>query len=114
MERKRWYKDKVFYQIWPRSFKDGNGEIGVIASVTEARVSFSAASKSSIVTVSLSSDLFSAARPARRVKSSRSAPVKRSDFSASTARSTSFASGILLVWISRMRRRWRSSSCAER
>ena len=26
MERKRWYKDKVFYQIWPRSFKDGNGD----------------------------------------------------------------------------------------
>ena len=24
MEKKRWYKDKVFYQIWPRSFKDGN------------------------------------------------------------------------------------------
>lgn len=21
-----WYKDKVFYQIWPRSFKDGNGD----------------------------------------------------------------------------------------
>ena len=26
MERKRWYKDKVFYQVWPRSFKDGNGD----------------------------------------------------------------------------------------
>ena len=26
MERKRWYKDMVFYQIWPRSFKDGNGD----------------------------------------------------------------------------------------
>ena len=26
MEKKRWYKDKVFYQIWPRSFKDGNGD----------------------------------------------------------------------------------------
>ena len=24
MEKTRWYKDKVFYQIWPRSFKDGN------------------------------------------------------------------------------------------
>ena len=22
----QWYKDKVFYQIWPRSFKDGNGD----------------------------------------------------------------------------------------
>ena len=22
----RWYKDKVFYQIWPRSFKDGNND----------------------------------------------------------------------------------------
>jgi len=26
MERKRWYKDMVVYQIWPRSFKDGNGD----------------------------------------------------------------------------------------
>ena len=26
MEKPRWYKDKVFYQIWPRSFKDGNGD----------------------------------------------------------------------------------------
>ncbi len=26
MERNRWYKDMVFYQIWPRSFKDGNGD----------------------------------------------------------------------------------------
>ncbi len=26
MEHKRWYKDMVFYQIWPRSFKDGNGD----------------------------------------------------------------------------------------
>ena len=26
MERTRWYKDKVFYQIWPRSFKDGDGD----------------------------------------------------------------------------------------
>ena len=26
MERTRWYKDTVFYQIWPRSFKDGNGD----------------------------------------------------------------------------------------
>ena len=26
MEKKRWYKDKVFYQIWPRSFKDGNND----------------------------------------------------------------------------------------
>lgn len=26
MEQKRWYKDKVFYQIWPRSFKDGDGD----------------------------------------------------------------------------------------
>ena len=26
MEKQRWYKDMVFYQIWPRSFKDGNGD----------------------------------------------------------------------------------------
>ena len=26
MEKTRWYKDKVFYQIWPRSFADGNGD----------------------------------------------------------------------------------------
>ena len=26
MVRKRWYKDMVFYQIWPRSFKDGDGD----------------------------------------------------------------------------------------
>lgn len=26
MDRKPWYKDMVFYQIWPRSFKDGNGD----------------------------------------------------------------------------------------
>ncbi|MCD8129692.1 MAG: alpha-glucosidase [Lachnospiraceae bacterium] len=26
MEHTRWYKDRVFYQIWPRSFKDGNGD----------------------------------------------------------------------------------------
>ena len=26
MERTRWYKDMSFYQIWPRSFKDGNGD----------------------------------------------------------------------------------------
>ena len=26
MANKQWYKDMVFYQIWPRSFKDGNGD----------------------------------------------------------------------------------------
>ncbi|MBQ2706574.1 MAG: alpha-glucosidase [Agathobacter sp.] len=26
MENKKWYKDRVLYQIWPRSFKDGNGD----------------------------------------------------------------------------------------
>ena len=26
MEKTRWYKDKVFYQIWPRSFCDGDGD----------------------------------------------------------------------------------------
>lgn len=26
MRQTQWYKDRVFYQIWPRSFKDGNGD----------------------------------------------------------------------------------------
>ena len=26
MKKTRWYKDMVFYQVWPRSFKDGNGD----------------------------------------------------------------------------------------
>ena len=26
MARERWYKNMVFYQIWPRSFKDGDGD----------------------------------------------------------------------------------------
>ena len=26
MARTHWYKDAVFYQVWPRSFKDGNGD----------------------------------------------------------------------------------------
>ena len=26
MKHTKWYKDRVFYQIWPRSFKDGNGD----------------------------------------------------------------------------------------
>ena len=26
MRTEQWYKDKVFYQIWPRSFRDGNGD----------------------------------------------------------------------------------------
>ena len=25
MERSRWFKDRVFYQIWPRSFKAPKG-----------------------------------------------------------------------------------------
>ncbi len=36
MERTYWYKDAVFYQIWPRSFKDGNGDgIGDLMGVYE-------------------------------------------------------------------------------
>ena len=36
MEHTRWYKDAVFYQIWPRSFKDGNGDgIGDLWGVLE-------------------------------------------------------------------------------
>ena len=32
----QWYKDRVFYQIWPRSFKDGNGDgIGDLYGVCE-------------------------------------------------------------------------------
>lgn len=26
MKKTQWYKNRVFYQIWPRSFKDGNGD----------------------------------------------------------------------------------------
>ncbi len=26
MKQTKWFKDRVFYQIWPRSFKDGNGD----------------------------------------------------------------------------------------
>ena len=26
MKKTQWYKDTVFYQIWPRSFKDGDGD----------------------------------------------------------------------------------------
>ena len=36
MERSRWFKDRVFYQIWPRSFMDGNGDgIGDLLGVYE-------------------------------------------------------------------------------
>ena len=36
MKRTRWYKDKVFYQIWPRSFLDGNGDgVGDLIGVYE-------------------------------------------------------------------------------
>ncbi len=36
MEQTRWYKDKVFYQIWPRSFRDGNGDgVGDLIGVCE-------------------------------------------------------------------------------
>lgn len=36
MEKTRWYKDGVFYQIWPRSFRDGNGDgIGDLMGVYE-------------------------------------------------------------------------------
>ena len=26
MQHTKWFKDSVFYQVWPRSFKDGNGD----------------------------------------------------------------------------------------
>lgn len=36
MKKERWYKDQVFYQIWPRSFKDGNGDgIGDLLGIYE-------------------------------------------------------------------------------
>ena len=36
MERTRWYKNMVFYQVWPRSFMDGNGDgVGDLAGVLE-------------------------------------------------------------------------------
>ena len=36
MKQTHWYKDGVFYQIWPRSFKDGNGDgMGDLLGVTE-------------------------------------------------------------------------------
>ena len=36
MEQTRWYKDRVFYQIWPRSFCDGNGDgVGDLIGVYE-------------------------------------------------------------------------------
>ena len=36
MERKQWYKDIAVYQIWPRSFCDGNGDgIGDLTGVIE-------------------------------------------------------------------------------
>ena len=35
-EKTRWYKDSVFYQIWPRSFRDGNGDgVGDLIGVYE-------------------------------------------------------------------------------
>ena len=36
MAHTRWYKDKVFYQIWPRSFRDGNSDgVGDLLGVYE-------------------------------------------------------------------------------
>lgn len=35
-ERTNWYKDMVIYHIWPRSFKDGNGDgVGDLQGVYE-------------------------------------------------------------------------------
>lgn len=34
--KNKWYKEAVIYQIWPRSFKDGNGDgIGDLQGVLE-------------------------------------------------------------------------------
>lgn len=36
MERTRWYKNMAFYQVWPRSFMDGNGDgVGDLLGVYE-------------------------------------------------------------------------------
>ena len=36
MEKTRWYKDTVFYQLWPRSFYDGDGDgVGDLWGVNE-------------------------------------------------------------------------------
>ena len=36
MEKTFWYKDAVIYQIWPRSFKDGDGDgVGDLMGVYE-------------------------------------------------------------------------------
>ena len=36
---KHWYKEMAVYQVWPRSFKDGNGDgIGDLRGVMEARL----------------------------------------------------------------------------
>ena len=36
MEQTRWYKDSVFYQIWPRSFRDSDGDgVGDLRGVLE-------------------------------------------------------------------------------
>ena len=34
MKQTKWYKDGVFYQIWPRSFRDGNGDGMAICGVS--------------------------------------------------------------------------------
>ena len=77
-----------------------------ISGVTVARESSRASAKSAAVTSCTSPPARRRAlSPARRTTSSRSAPVKRSVLPATSARSTSDASGIPCVWIPRIRSR---------
>ena len=68
-----------------------------MSDVTDARVSSNALSKCALVTFFDFSDSRSAASPARRTRSSRSAPVNFSVRLARAPRLTSLASGIFLV-----------------
>ena len=39
--KNRWYKEAIFYQIYPRSFKDGNGDgIGMPSTATVRELNF--------------------------------------------------------------------------
>ena len=85
-----------------------------ISGVTEARVSFERALELGHRHLARPrSSRAARCRPARRTRSSRSAPVKRSVRSASASRSTSLASGMPLVWMPRMWRRPAASGTGD-